>query len=111
MSTGPPGRKWDGRALRGACMEWGILRTPPRPAVRSPPMAPSDPVHIYIVSDGTGATAAALVKAGLVLFQGMGELGDDVKVTRFPKTLTKRGVERVAERAAEEYAFVVHTFC
>src|SRR5258706_3709824 len=73
-------------------------------------MAPSDPVHIYIVSDGTGATAAALVKAGLVLFQGMGELGDDVKVTRFPKTLTKRGVERVAERAAEEHAFVVHTF-
>ncbi len=72
-------------------------------------MAP-DPVHIYIVSDGTGATATALVKAGLVLFRGSGEVGDEVKVTRFPKTLTKRAVERVLERAKEESAFVVHTF-
>jgi hypothetical protein len=73
-------------------------------------MSPSDPIHIYIVSDGTGATATALVKAGLVLFRGLGELGEDVKLTRFPKTLTSRAVERVAERAAAEHAFVVHTF-
>ena len=49
-------------------------------------MAP-DPLHIFVVSDGTGATAAALVKAGLVLFRGLGEISDDVVVTRFPKTL------------------------
>lgn len=73
-------------------------------------MSPSDPVHIYIVSDGTGATAAALVKAGLVLFRGLGEIGEDVKLTRFPKVLSRRAVERIAERAAEESAFVVHTF-
>jgi regulator of PEP synthase PpsR (kinase-PPPase family) len=73
-------------------------------------MSPSDPIHIYIVSDGTGATATALVKAGLVLFRGRGEIGEDVKLTRFPKTLTRRAVERVAERAAAEHAFVVHTF-
>ena len=72
-------------------------------------MAPG-PVHIYVVSDGTGATATALVKAGLVLFRGHPEVGDDVKVTRFPKTLTKRALERVIERAKDESAFVVHTF-
>jgi regulator of PEP synthase PpsR (kinase-PPPase family) len=70
----------------------------------------SDPLHIFVVSDGTGATASALVKAGLVLFRGLGELGADVKVTRFPKTLNRRQVDRVLDRAAEEGAFVVHTF-
>jgi regulator of PEP synthase PpsR (kinase-PPPase family) len=73
-------------------------------------MAPDGPVHIYIVSDGTGATAAALVKAGLVLFRGLGQLGEDAKITRFPKTLTKRALERIVDRAVEESAFVVHTF-
>lgn len=73
-------------------------------------MAPNAPVHIYIVSDGTGATAAALVKAGLVLFRGVGEIGDEAKITRFPKTLTKRALERIVERAVEDHAFVVHTF-
>ena len=69
-----------------------------------------DPVHIFIVSDGTGATAAALVRAGLVLFRGQGAIGDDVKVTRFPNTRTKRAVESLLKRAGEEHAFVVHTF-
>jgi regulator of PEP synthase PpsR (kinase-PPPase family) len=69
-----------------------------------------DPLHIFVVSDGTGATAAALVKAGLVLFRGLGELEDDVKITRFPKTLNRRLVDRVLDRAREERAFVVHTF-
>ncbi len=72
-------------------------------------MAP-DPIHIFVVSDGTGATATALVKAGLVLFRGLGELGDDVKVTRFPRTLNRRVIDRILDRAKEERAFVVHTF-
>jgi hypothetical protein len=72
-------------------------------------MAP-DPVHIFIVSDGTGATASALVKAGLVMFRGLGELAEEVSITRFPKTLSRRAVERILERAREEQAFVVHTF-
>lgn len=67
-------------------------------------------IHIYIVSDGTGATATALVKAGLVLFRGLGELGEDVKVTRFPNTRTPRALERILDRAAEERVFLVHTF-
>ena len=73
-------------------------------------MAHDGPVHIFIVSDGTGATAAALVKAGLVLFRGEGQIGADATITRFPKTLNRRAVERVVERAAAENAFVVHTF-
>jgi regulator of PEP synthase PpsR (kinase-PPPase family) len=71
-------------------------------------MSPSDPIHIFVVSDGTGATAASLVKAGLVLFKG--EAPDDVKVTRFPKTLNQRALDRILDRAVEEKAFVVHTF-
>lgn len=71
---------------------------------------PPDPLHIFVVSDGTGATAASLVKAGLVLFRGLGEIGDEVKVTRFPKTLNRRLVDRVLDRARDEGAFVVHTF-
>jgi len=82
----------------------------PDPAATIPAMAPDGPVHIYVVSDGTGATATALVKAGLVLFRGLGQLSADAKITRFPKTLTKRALERVVERAAAENAFVVHTF-
>ena len=70
-------------------------------------MAP-EPIHIFIVSDGTGATATALVKAGLVLFRG--QLAADAKVTRFPNTRTKRAVDRLLARAGEENAFVVHTF-
>lgn len=69
-----------------------------------------DPVHIFIVSDGTGATASALVKAGLVMFRGIGELAEEVTVTRFPNTRSKRAVERILKRAKEESAFVVHTF-
>jgi hypothetical protein len=69
-----------------------------------------DPLHIFVVSDGTGATATALVKAGLVLFRGEGALEADVKVTRFPKTRQDRAIERVLDRAKEEHAFVVHTF-
>lgn len=69
-----------------------------------------DPVHIFVVSDGTGATASAIVKAGLVMFRGGGELVEDVAVTRFPNVRTKRAVERLLARAKEETAFVVHTF-
>ena len=72
-------------------------------------MAP-DTIHIFVVSDGTGATASAIVKAGLVMFRGVGELAGEVSVTRFPNTRTRRAVDRVLDRAREESAFVVHTF-
>ena len=68
------------------------------------------PLHIFVVSDGTGATGAALVKAGLVLFRGQGELSADVKVTRFPNMRTQMAIDRLLDRAEEEEAFVVHTF-
>jgi regulator of PEP synthase PpsR (kinase-PPPase family) len=67
-------------------------------------------LHIFVVSDGTGATGTALVKAGLVLFKGEGNLDADVSVTRFPNTRTDRAVDRVLDRARDEGAFVVHTF-
>jgi len=69
-----------------------------------------DTLHIFVVSDGTGATGAALVKAGLVLFRSEKTLSDDVSVTRFPNTRSRGAVERVLDRAAEQSAFVVHTF-
>jgi [pyruvate, water dikinase]-phosphate phosphotransferase / [pyruvate, water dikinase] kinase len=72
-------------------------------------MAP-DNVHIFVVSDGTGATASAIVKAGLVMFRGVGELAGEVSITRFPNTRTRRAVDRILDRAVEEDAFVVHTF-
>lgn len=69
-----------------------------------------DNIHIFVVSDGTGATASAIVKAGLVMFRGVGELAGEVAITRFPNTRTRRAVERILDRAGEENAFVVHTF-
>ncbi len=71
---------------------------------------PADGLHIFVVSDGTGTTGAALVKAGLVLFKGEGTLPDSVSVTRFPNMRTRRAIERVLTRAVDEKAFVVHTF-
>jgi len=38
-------------------------------------MPPPDPVHIYVVSTARARPPSALVKAGLVLFRGLGELG------------------------------------
>ncbi len=70
----------------------------------------ADPLHIFIVSDGTGATGAALVKAGLVLFRGQRAFSEDVVMTRFPNTRSLGMLERVLERASQERAFVVHTF-
>ncbi len=70
----------------------------------------TEPLHIFVVSDGTGATAASLVKAGMVMFRSKGEFPGDVKVTRFPNTRSKTAVDRILERAEEEEAFVVHTF-
>jgi regulator of PEP synthase PpsR (kinase-PPPase family) len=69
-----------------------------------------DSLHIYVVSDGTGATGSALVKAGLVMFRSGGTLSDDIAVTRFPNTRTAKAIEKVLDRAVEMKAFVVHTF-
>jgi regulator of PEP synthase PpsR (kinase-PPPase family) len=71
---------------------------------------PSGTLQVFVVSDGTGATGSALVKAGLVLFKDGGGLDADVSVTRFPNTRTDRAVDRVLDRAKAEGAFVVHTF-
>lgn len=69
-----------------------------------------DTLNLFVVSDGTGATAAALVKAGLVHFRQDGHLSEEVHVTRYSNTRTQRAVDRVLDKAKEQDAFVVHTF-
>lgn len=61
---------------------------------------------IYIVSDGTGETAAQMVKAAMVQFQDRNE---DVYFSRLNNMREKSQIEAVCEEAAESNALIVYT--
>lgn len=61
---------------------------------------------IYIVSDGTGETAAQMVKAAMVQFQNRNE---DVYFSRHNNMREKSQIEAVCEEAAESNALIVYT--
>ncbi len=61
---------------------------------------------IYIVSDGTGETAAQMVKAAMVQFQNE---NSDVYISRHKNMREKSQIESVCEEAAESNALIVYT--
>jgi regulator of PEP synthase PpsR (kinase-PPPase family) len=61
---------------------------------------------IYIVSDGTGETAAQMVKAAMVQFQNE---NSDVYISRHKNMREKSQIEAVCEEAAESRALIVYT--
>ena len=68
-------------------------------------MSQTEPLHeIFVVSDGTGATAERVLRAALLQF---GE--SEVNVQRFPKIRTESQVLDMVKQAAERRALVVHT--
>ncbi len=61
---------------------------------------------IYIVSDGTGETAAQMVKAAMVQFQSKSE---NVYISRHKNMREKAQIEAVCEEAAEAKALIIYT--
>jgi regulator of PEP synthase PpsR (kinase-PPPase family) len=59
---------------------------------------------IYIVSDGTGETAAQMVKAAMVQFSDQ-----DVYISRHKNMREKAQIEAICEEAAEAKALIVYT--
>jgi regulator of PEP synthase PpsR (kinase-PPPase family) len=59
---------------------------------------------IYIVSDGTGETAAQMVKAAMVQFSDQ-----DVYISRHKNMREKEQIEAICEEAAEAKALIVYT--
>jgi len=59
---------------------------------------------VYIVSDGTGETAAQMVKAAMVQFQSQ-----DVYISRHKNMREKSQIEAICEEAAESNALIVYT--
>ena len=59
---------------------------------------------IYIVSDGTGETAASLIKAALVQFPSL-----NVNIVRLKNIRTEQQLEPAFEQIKEQSGFVVHT--
>jgi regulator of PEP synthase PpsR (kinase-PPPase family) len=67
--------------------------------------APLDAIKtIFIISDGTGETAAALVKAALVQFPSF-----SVNIVRLKNIRTESQLEPAFEQIKEQNGFVVHT--
>ncbi len=61
-------------------------------------------MFIFVVSDGTGATAEQVVRAALLQFEGV-----DAQVIRRPDVTTAEQVHSVVEEAAQHQALIVHT--
>ena len=59
---------------------------------------------IYILSDGTGETAASLIKAALVQFPSL-----NVNIVRLKNIRTEQQLEPAFEQIKEHSGFVVHT--
>jgi [pyruvate, water dikinase]-phosphate phosphotransferase / [pyruvate, water dikinase] kinase len=60
--------------------------------------------HIYIISDGTGETASAMVRAALVQFHEK-----DASIVRCKNVRTEDQVDSLLEEAAQRKAFIVFT--
>ena len=60
--------------------------------------------HVFVVSDGTGATAEQALNAALMQFAGA-----PVEVQRRPGVLTESLVRQAVEEAAQADGFIVHT--
>lgn len=59
---------------------------------------------VFIVSDGTGETAATMIRAALVQYQEL-----EVSIIRFKNVRTESQVESVVESAAEKQAILIYT--
>src|SRR5687768_12234694 len=59
---------------------------------------------IYIISDGTGETAAIMVRAALVQFSE-----EDISVVRCKNLRTEDQVESLVDEAFEKQGFIVYT--
>ena len=59
---------------------------------------------VYIISDGTGETAATMTRAALVQYDQM-----DINIVRFKNVRTEAQVESVMAEAAETRGILVHT--
>lgn len=60
--------------------------------------------HVFVVSDGTGATAEQVLNAALTQFRDA-----DVRVERRPRVRTKEQVRGVVQEAAQVGGCIVHT--
>ena len=60
--------------------------------------------RVYVISDGSGATAERALRAALTQFGSV-----EVAVDRWPDVRTKTQVRQIVEEAAEAGAFIVHT--
>ncbi len=68
-------------------------------------MNPSNDVpSIFIISDGTGETAATMVRAAVVQFPNQ-----EVNITRAKNVRTKNQVEKIIEQIDQQKGFLVHT--
>ena len=59
---------------------------------------------IYIISDGTGETAATMIRAAIVQYNQM-----DIQIVRCKNVRTESQVDSVIDDAAEAQAIVIHT--
>jgi hypothetical protein len=60
--------------------------------------------HVFVVSDGTGATAEQVLNAALTQFKGA-----SVKVERRPRVRTEEQIHQVVREAADTGGSIVHT--
>ena len=59
---------------------------------------------VYIISDGTGETAATMIRAAIVQYASQ-----DIQIVRFKNVRTDAQVDSVIDEAAEADAIVIHT--
>lgn len=64
---------------------------------------------VYIVSDGTGETAAQMVKAAMVQFANQFSAEQDIYISRHKNMREKAQIESICEEAAEAKALIVYT--
>jgi [pyruvate, water dikinase]-phosphate phosphotransferase / [pyruvate, water dikinase] kinase len=65
---------------------------------------PRDKGTIYIVSDGTGETAATMIRAAIVQYAQK-----DIQIVRCKNVRTEAQIDSVIDEAAEAEAIVIHT--
>jgi [pyruvate, water dikinase]-phosphate phosphotransferase / [pyruvate, water dikinase] kinase len=65
---------------------------------------------VFIVSDGTGETAAQMVKAAMIQFQkGKSESFPEVYITRHKNVRKKDQIEGICDEAADAKALIIYT--